>query len=349
MLANLIAFSGKLYAENTAGSMLHVDPARFNHPNLTALTWRADIREYDYDANAPNGFRLRIEFNSVSFMGSNSTKFHGVGAMIQNVGHSFQNDAVAIPGSTITTFPALGLYLTSLNSAWADSQHGVKLLVDPDTWPRFGRVFENVDNIGNIGKNIYPRNNTGLPSVSNPITVRWTVTKTGTVTDPVQNLSKDLAGNWVPLIGTFVIWRFEIEIDGASHSVADYYLPIDYAEFIRAWDPLALHQEYFGAQEQILDEQKGTVQYSDMRAFDGTTWYPLNDWTITWRIDDGGGNLENRFGWRSNGSSLISTVGHEEDMTQSYRDPGTVFSLTNTDEYDVIDILLPVISSLDHE
>lgn len=340
------SLSGNLHAENTAGAMLHVNPAKFNHKNLTALTWQAEIYEYDHDSNAPSGFRLRIEFNSVGFMGSNGTRFHNVGVMLQNVGHEFVNDSGAAPGSTVTTFPALGLYLTSLNSTWPDSLHGVDLLVDPEAWPRFGRVFQNIDYTGFVGKNVYTREDIGSPSPSDPIHVRWTVTKMETVTDPPQDLSKDISGNWVPLIGTFVIWRFEIEINGTSYAVADYYLPIEYAEFIWGWDPLKLHQEYFGAKEQILDQQKGTVRYSDMRAFDGEVWHPLNDWMITWRIDDGGGNIEDRFGWKSDGSSLFSTVGHEEDSTQSYRDPGTVFTLDQGEEHDVIDYLLPVIGSL---
>lgn len=319
-------------AENTAGSMMHVDPSRFNHPGLTQLTWKAEIYEYDYNPMNGYPFRIRIEFNSVGFMGRGTDNpYCNIGVMVQNVGHSFENDASASAFDsqpTITTFPALGLYISSLQLDWSDSLHGLQLISDPSIYPGFGRVFENIDNLGYTGKNVYTKQNVGLPSLSSPITVRWTVTKKGTVTDPQGNLSRNLAGNWIPLRGTFVIWNFRIEINGTTYDVADYYLPIEKAEFIMAWDPLTLHQEYFGAKERILNGQKGIVKYVDMKAYDGSHWYNLDDWNITWRIDDDGGNIENRFGWQSDGQSITSRVGHEDDVALCFRDVGKSFHLT---------------------
>lgn len=323
--------SSELIADNTAGSMLHVDPAKFNHANLTQLTWKAEIYEYEYLPLTPLTFRIRIEFNSVGFMGrGTSNPYCNVGVMVQNLGHSFNDDIVGtqfgnIP--TITSFPAVGLYISSLQSTWPDSSHGLKLVDAPSAYPKFGRVFENVDNLGYSAKNIYTRQNIGSPSLLAPITVRWTVTKKGTVVNPQDSLSRVLSGIWVPLRGTFVMWNFKIEINGVTYDVADYYLPIEKAEYILAWDPLTLHQEYFGARERILHSQKGTVKYVDIRASDGTRWYNLEDWNITWRIDDGGGNLENRFGWRSDGRSLTSRVGHDDDSTLCARDIGQSFKL----------------------
>ena len=137
-------------------------------------------------------------------------------------------------------------------------------------------------------------------------------------------------GDWVPLIGTFVIWNFKIEINDILYDVANYYLPIEKAEYIWAWDPLVLHQEYFGSAECILDAQKCYVKYTNMRAYDGNEWYGINDWELTWRIDDGAGNNDNRFGWRADSTSLYSRVGHEEDITECCRDIGHEFHITNT-------------------
>lgn len=306
--------------------MLHVNSTFFNHPNLIQLTWKAIISEYDNIPAGSNPYELRIEFNGVGFMGTGtySYGYTSVGAMIQNTGHSFSDDAFG----TITTFPALGLYLSSLESSWPNNSHGVSLNVDPAILPLFGRCFENIDGLGTVGENIYTREDVGTPSSSNPVEIRWTVTKGETVVDPAGQFSRNLDGAWVALSGTFVKWDFRIEINGELYDVADYYLPIENAEYISAWDPLYLHQEYFGSAEDILDSQKGTVRYTDIRASDGTNWYPLENWQLTWRIDDGAGNLDNRFGWKSDGLSLTSRVGHEEDIAECSRDVGTEFSVS---------------------
>ncbi len=331
-----IIYRGTLHAENTAGVMLHVDPARFNHPHLIQLTWKAEISEYEYVPLSSYPFRIRIEFNSVGFKGRGTDNpYCSVGAMIMNLGHEFANDIVGSQFSappSITSFPALGLYLSSLQSTWADSYHGLQLLIDPNTPPRFGRVFENVDNLGYSAKNIYTRENVGNATPTAPITVKWTVTKGDTVVNPQGNFSKNLNGQWVSLVGTFVKWNFAIEINSVVYDVADYYLPIEKAEYISPQDPLSLHQEYFGAKEGILHAQKGTVRYTEMRAYDGSRWYALKNWKSIWRIDDGGGNLESRFGWRSDSTSLTSVVGHNKDASQAYRDVGRSFTLNFSDE-----------------
>ncbi|MBF8294007.1 MAG: hypothetical protein HW389_552 [Bacteroidetes bacterium] len=81
--------------------------------------------------------------------------------MVQNLGHSFNDDVVGTQfGSnpTITNFPAVGLYISSLQSTWSDSSHestwsdsshGLKLLANPTAYPKIGRVFENIDNLAN--------------------------------------------------------------------------------------------------------------------------------------------------------------------------------------------------------
>jgi hypothetical protein len=64
-----------------------------------------------------------------------------------------------------------------------------------------------------------------------------------------------------------------------------------------------------------------------MKAFDGTNWHSLADWEITWKIDDEAGNLDNRYGWKTDGTSLISSVGHQADVAECVRNAGAKFSL----------------------
>src|SRR5580765_2282766 len=276
---------------DTVGCVLHVDPAKFNHGQLIELTWKADILEYDYLPSGSNPFKLRIDFIFPQFMGrgfglGDNYPYLGITTAVQNVGHSFADDAVG----HAMTFPGLGLYLSSLQSNLRDDQHGVRLNANLLSFPNYGRIFENVDSLGYSAKNIYSRENVGTPSPASPITVRWTVRKMETTTTPPTNLSKNLNGNWVPLVGTFVRWNFQVAINGVTTDVADYWLPIEKAEYIWSYDPLVFVPEHFGSATQILQSQKSTLRISDMRAWDGTTWYSLKDWILTACIDDGAGN-----------------------------------------------------------
>ena len=322
----VVCYATQTFAYNTEGCQLHVDYKKFNYSNLTQLTWQATISEYDYIHSASDPFRLRIEINWVAFMGKSGTCT--VYAMIQNVGHIFADDSADF---SVPNFPALGLHHNSFAPTWPDSSHGVQLNVDPTIPPQFGRLFLNIDYTGFVGVCIDTRQNVGNPSPSNPIIVRWIVTKGDIVVNPQGNFSRSLNGEWVPLIGTFVKWNFTIVIDGISYNVADYYLPIEYAEYIKANDPLMFDQENFGAAEHILDGEKGTVTYTDMRASDGTNWYYLEDWVLTFCTDDGAGNLDLRYGIKSDTSSLTSSVGHETDITECTRAVGSTFKITPTE------------------
>jgi len=298
--------------------MLHTKD--FLMQNLTQLTWTAEVSEYETEPVAGNP-DIRIEFNLVGFMGALGKLY--VGAMIQNVGHAFADDAVG----NVATFPALGLYFSSVQPHFLDSQHGVELNVPPTVSPHFGRVFENIDGSGMCGKNIYTRTSIGEPSAQSSVVIQWTVTKRGKVVNPADNYSKALDGTWAPLEGTFVKWNFATRVNGICYDVADYYLPVDFAEYILPTDPLVLHQEYFGSADERLGRQKCTVRYTGVQTSDGTKWYPLNKWCITWRIDDEAGNKDSRFGWRSDGKSLTSSVGHDNDEELSARDVDHLFIL----------------------
>lgn len=316
-LVAVLAAASTLLGDDTAGCMVQLNG--FSHQRLTELTWTAEITEYDTAPPADN--LVRIEYNFVNFTAGSKTM--DVAAMIQNVGHLFSDDAFG----TISNFPALGLYFSSLQKTFSDSQHGVQLNVSPTNGPQFGRIFENVDRLGYSAKNVYTRTKVGTPSIKTPVIVQWIVTRGDTVVDPSGNYSKDLKGSWIGLKGKFVKWNFAVLINGTRYDVADYYLPFSYAEYISASDPLVLHQEYFGSATTRLRSQKGKVRYTELHASDGNQWYPLNNWRITQRIDDGAGNLDDHFGWRSDGDSLSSSVGHDDDPAKSARDKGHIFSL----------------------
>jgi hypothetical protein len=85
--------------------------------------------------------------------------------------------------------------------------------------------------------------------------------------------------------------------------------------------------EHFGSAAQILQSQPSSVRFSDLWAFDGANWAPLADWRITNCIDDGVGNLDQHFGWRTDGASLTDSSGHYDDTTSSARTIAASFHL----------------------
>lgn len=300
--------------------MLNVNDPQFNYANLTTFTWKGEVLAYQTvpDGNAP--FRTRIEFNSVVFQGK-SGQFP-VGAMVQNVTHQFADDDI-----NVNTLPGLGLYLTALNSSLPDSGYGVALNADPTVFPNWGRVFQNIDGGGYVGKNIYTRADLGTASAASPVKVQWTVTRLDTVTNPAGNFSKDLSGNWVLLVGTFVRWKFTIAINGSSQDVATYYLPIGLAEYVSPTAPIVLHQEFFGSATQILSAERTEVRFTDFLASDGTAWYPVEKYKLVYCIDDQAGNLDQHFGWRADGIAMISSSGWPTDPAQDTRTLGATFTI----------------------
>jgi hypothetical protein len=316
---------------DSVGCAVHVDPSRFNRAGLTELTWKSDILEFSNTPAEPNPFKLHIDSMYIRFTGGGSALSDRnpgltVAAVIQNAGHSFADDGV----SRILPFRGLGVYLSSLQSTLSDQPHGVRLNAATTTFPNFGRFFENVNGLGYSAKNIYSRQTLGTPSPDKPISIQWRVRKMETTTNPPPNLSKNLAGEWISLSGTFVRWNFQIVVNGAMIDVGDYYLPLEKAEFISAQDPLSLVPEHFGSAAQILRSQPAIVRFSDLAAFDGVSWSSLADWRLTNCIDDGAGNLDQHYGWRTDGASMIDSSGHADDLTSSTRTIAASFHLAAT-------------------
>jgi hypothetical protein len=65
-----------------------------------------------------------------------------------------------------------------------------------------------------------------------------------------------------------------------------------------------------------------------MQASSGVNWAPLADWRVTNCIDDGAGNRDPHYGWRSDGVSLIDSSGHVDDAPSSTRTIAASFHLT---------------------
>jgi hypothetical protein len=189
-MAVLFLLAFRVEGLDTAGCMLHV--RNFDQAKLTRVTWTAAIMQYEYIPDGARPFKIRIEFNSVGFGGSKGTTY--IGAMIQNVGHSFRDDVAG----RVADFPALGVYLSSLRSDFSDSSHGVRLNVDPAAYPKFGRVFENVDGLGYSAKNVYTRQNITPTSPNGPVRITWTVTRRSVVPNPVGNFRKLSITNGFP-------------------------------------------------------------------------------------------------------------------------------------------------------
>ena len=310
-------------ADAPYGCTVRADPSRFDHPGLAQLTWTTEIREYDFVPSSSGAFGIRSELNSIGFMGKGTASPCYVAILVQNIAHDFSDNK----HGRIDSFPSVGLCLTSFQPGWPDSSHGVELIADPSAPPQFGRCFGSIDGSPHTSKTVCTRQSLGTPSPSKPIRVKWTVTKGKTVTNPEGDLSQTSTGEWEKLNGTFVKWNFKADINGDSYDVAGYFLPIERAEYIRATDPLVLTQEYSGGGERAPNTLKGTVIYTEITASDDVASYDLKEWMLTARADDGAGNFDTRFGWKSDGASLISTAGHEQDSFDASRDIGRRFSL----------------------
>jgi hypothetical protein len=315
----LCSIAAQAPGQSRGGAGTMAAPDHFLHTNLTQLVWTARI--YQYDQQVPTTSSIRIEFNSASFLGSAGGL--SIGAMIQNVIHQFPDDAIAVQA-----VPGLGLYLSSFQSELPDSRYGVELLANSGAPPQFARCFQNIDGSGYVGKNIYTRQNIGDLGLTKPIVVTWTVTRGATLTNPVGNFSKNLAGDWVPLIGTFITWNFRVSINSREYNVANFFLPIELVEFLHPATPLILHQEYqyLNSPSSLLDVAKGFVRYTDMKASDGVDSYPLSDWKTVWEIDDGVGNHDQRFGRAADATAVVSRVGHDSDVSECVRDAGISFA-----------------------
>lgn len=314
-------------AYDTVG--VKIIPYNFNQNNLTEIKWKAKIYEYQYNYYK-NYIPLRFEYNSVKLKGSEGVAH--IGAMIQNLLHKF-NDG----DCTVGEMPGgLGMYFTTLdrNSVYRNDGKsipinlvGLKLNVNPDSFPKFRRVFQDIDGLGVVGNNIYSNEAVAIPSENLPVNIEWTVKRGNLVENPSGNLAKDLNCNNENLApGSYREWNVSVTIEqGAetkSYNVATYYLPNIYAEYLHPNTPLILFEEYFGACGNHLDVNKTKVFYYDIKVRNTTnsSYIGIGDWEINDSYDGQCGDeisSDTRHGRgivNINGKNyLVSRSGHEED------------------------------------
>lgn len=306
-----------------------------NEENLTKLCISATINEYEWVNNDPNSnnFYLRFDFNSSFFVGDEGAT--AIGFALQNLSHDFEPGSVGsgfIMNPTITTTPGLGFYFTHLNPAIPNSKQGLELLANFDSYPRFSHVFEDVDALGSSGKNVYTRDIIEPPQTNLPLKVKWIIEKQDEVTDPIGNFSKDLDGNWIPLVGDFIIWNFKLEFQDSIYDVVNYYLAKEFGEYLNPFAPLTLGQEHFGdASLQDLDNYKSNVEYEEIFAENESgIKFCLKDWEIFYKIE-WENSQDLRYGWQIIDNKLVSSCGHENDINFE-RDVGIQLLLETAEE-----------------
>lgn len=311
-------------AIDTVGT--YATPNGYNLPNLTEIRWKADIPEYEI-----NTMLLRFEYNMLLFKGPSGGYVGYLAGAIQNLIHQYNEADCFIPMSNI--LPGLELYFSTLEDWGGPFKGGVELTANPDASPRFRRMFQDIDGLSQIGLNVYSNDAIGTPSISRPVTVEWHVKRGEMVTNPAVQIRKDLTCTWTPLVGDYRKWLVDVTIDGTNYSVATWYLPEAYAQYLNPNDFFEFGQEYFGACNKIgvgyqLPVNKGHVEYYDIRvSSDGMTWTDISSWKL-WSSYDGecykdlnqytADPSDTRFGMGTivkNGQKrIITRVGHDNDV-----------------------------------
>jgi hypothetical protein len=304
-------------AYDTVGT--NVTPDGFNKPNLVEARWTASTTEF---VNAtPNSGNLRIEFNSVGFLGAQGGA--SLGVMLQNLLHRYPEGG-CIPGPVGPD--GLELYFSVIDNLNVTPKlvAGVKLLANPDASPRFRRIFQDIDGLAIVGNNIYANDAIGISSISKPVVVEWRIARGNLVVNPTDAtpLKRDIACQPVALVGDFREWQIEVLIDGVAHAVATYYLPEAYAQYLNPYAPIVLHQEHFGACDNKLAMNRSEVEYFDFRvkAAGEAGWTPIPNWRMNYSYHGECGSVipsDIRHGMgtsvRNGIKTLISRAGHVND------------------------------------
>jgi purple acid phosphatase-like protein len=307
LLAGSIALCGtRVGAYDTTG--VNASPHNFSQPNLTEIKWKAAVSEYDQGT-------LRIEFNSISF---NDTYLN---TMLQNLLHVYNDgdcNVSSLPGGLEFYFSVIDqLTRTPPNLA------GIRLDADPNAFPKFRRIFQNIDGGGDVGNNVYSNQAAAVPSPATPPVLEWHILRGNTVVNPSGNLKRNISCGWVTLSGTFREWFIDVTVNGVNYPVATYYYPDTYASTLNQWWPFVFHQEYFGACNNHLDQVKGDVRYYDFQVRSGAgAWIPITDWQLNYDYggDCGAGvptDLRHGLGTAMyNGvKTVVSRVGHANDVS----------------------------------
>lgn len=311
------SFAGALPVEAYDTVGVNVTPFQFHQPNMVEMRWTAEVAEFVNPD--PETGELKIEFNSAGFTGPLGNI--GMGIMIQNTLHEYQEGSCfveALPGG-------LELYFSVLDELGRSpaAVAGVSLATGAaDSPPSFKRLFQDIDGLGIVGNNIYATAAIGDDRISKPVTIEWHLERGNLVTNPPGNLKKDIACNWVSLLGEFREWLVEVTIDGVHSPVATYYLPEAYASYLDPFAPFTLHQEHFGSCNDRLDTGTTDVVYHDfaVRKSGSSTWIPIPDWQVNYSYDGecAPAPSDLRYGVGTtvrNGKKVLSSrSGHDNDI-----------------------------------
>jgi len=264
-----------------------------NYKNINELSWKAEIREYGinyYPSSYPvsswhDYIALRFDYNCVTLMNKAETDTMNICFALQNVMHNYNNDACSYPSNTPG---GMELYF-SLQDGRESQKNivmgGVKLDANPDSYPKFRRIFQDIDGLGMVGNNIYANEIIGVPSPSNPITIEWKLIRGNIITNPSGNLRKNLDCQWEPLIGEFREWIASVSINGKHYNVGTFYTLTDYGYYFHPRTPLILNQEMVGACGQYLDVNTVDVTYYDFKLQDTSlNTYNIPKWKIKWPL-----------------------------------------------------------------
>jgi len=309
-----VVFTTSSFAYDTIG--VQVTPYKFSQQNITGISWKADIYEFEY--NDPSVWRL--EFNSLRFKGAKGEM--AAGAWIQNILHQYKEASCnvdSLPGG-------LELYFTSMDQNMVDNDSsndiiiGLRLDSNPNSFPRFRRVYQNIDYSQIVGNNIYSNDEIIKPNQKNPPTIEWNFNRGSLVTDPAGNLHKNINCQWQQLSGDYREWHFSIKVNGKNYPVGTFFFPEDYGSYIQDSFPFILLQEHFGACNSKLSANKVRVEYYDFKIFTASSRRPINipQWVVTYLIDPDCQNADLRYGVgtvvRNNKKRLFTSTGHKTDM-----------------------------------
>ncbi len=291
----IIIFTNQSLAYDSAGIQINPDDNFFlsNYKNINELSWKAEIREYGinyYPSSYPvsswhDYIALRFDYNCVTLMNKAETDTMNICFALQNVMHNYNNDACSYPSNTPG---GMELYF-SLQDGRESQKNivmgGVKLDANPDSYPKFRRIFQDIDGLGMVGNNIYANEIIGVPSPSNPITIEWKLIRGNIITNPSGNLRKNLDCQWEPLIGEFREWIASVSINGKHYNVGTFYTLTDYGYYFHPRTPLILNQEMVGACGQYLDVNTVDVTYYDFKLQDTSlNTYNIPKWKIKWPL-----------------------------------------------------------------
>jgi Purple acid Phosphatase, N-terminal domain len=314
ILCGLLTAAGAAYGENTAG--VFASPYAFNQPNLVEIRWTTAVPAFDSLVNL-----LRSEFNGVALTGPSGTI--GLVTMLQNTLHQYPDGSCAPPAQPL----GLELYFRVFDTPELDPPlfAGMRLDSDPDVFPRFRRIFANIDMRDRIGNSVYNNDAIGTPREAQPVLIEWHVQRGNLVTDPMGDvMKKDLECNPLTLTGDFREWSVDVTVDGTNYPAATFYVTDVYAQYLSPTRPFVLNQEHFGACYGQLAWNEGDVRYFDFRVRQegSPSWIPITTWTLNnSRAGNctSGGSPDIRFGLGTGVfdgmKTIISRVGHQNDVS----------------------------------